>query len=116
MANFTYEIMDLQSHDGTITACVLVDSESAWFDGHFPDDPILPGVAQLSIVVELLKRLLGRPVYANRLSRVRFKQIIRPGDRLDVRLSQNKDPCSYTFVLSVDSEVACNGCITMDDV
>jgi 3-hydroxyacyl-[acyl-carrier-protein] dehydratase len=97
MANPIDETTEVQ-HGGIITARVLIDAESAWFDGHFPDDPILPGVAQLNIVVELLQRALEKPVYANQLSRVRFKHLIRPGDCLDIRLSPKKDPCAMYWM------------------
>ena len=33
-----------------------------WFEGPFPGNPILPGVAQLTLVVEVLARERGAPL------------------------------------------------------
>ena len=33
--------------------------DSPWFSGHFPDDPILPGIAQIAMAFEAAKHLRG---------------------------------------------------------
>jgi predicted hotdog family 3-hydroxylacyl-ACP dehydratase len=45
-----------------MNATIDVPSAGAWFEGHFPGRPILPGVAELALVVEALAREAGRPV------------------------------------------------------
>ena len=64
--------------DGMITARARVPADAVWFDGHFPDAALLPGVAQLSIVVEVLNAVFDGPVRVKEVSRVRFKQAIKP--------------------------------------
>jgi 3-hydroxymyristoyl/3-hydroxydecanoyl-(acyl carrier protein) dehydratase len=29
--------------------------DSPWFDGHFPEDPTLPGIAQLEMAVDAIR-------------------------------------------------------------
>jgi 3-hydroxymyristoyl/3-hydroxydecanoyl-(acyl carrier protein) dehydratase len=56
------------------------------FEGHFPNQPLLPGVVLLGEVLEMLLRenprlLAGTP----RVSVVKFLAPVRPGARLDLR-------------------------------
>lgn len=100
--------------DRAIMAEVQVPADCVWFDGHFPNMPILPGVAQLTLVTDLLNRTLKRPVVVRSVSRVRFKQMIRPDDTIAVSLSPTqKDAGSYGFRLSNGSELVCSGVITI---
>lgn len=96
--------------NGTITASIEVPSDSVWFDGHFPGAALLPGVAQIAMVVEILCKALGKPVSVTDVSRVRFKLAIKPGQRVDVEVTprENNTP-SWGFRLLKGSEVACSG-------
>ena len=67
-----------------LIADVTVSAGSPWFDGHFPDQPVLPGIAQLDIVFDLIRRHAGQPLRMVAVNRVRFKQIIVPDARLTV--------------------------------
>ena len=98
--------------EGTITARARVPAAAVWFDGHFPDAALLPGVAQLAIVVEVLKAALDKPVRVKEVSRVRFKQAIRPDESIDVQINPKGDNRpAYDFRLLKGSEVACSGCL-----
>ena len=72
------------AQDGTLSAEVHVPAGASWFDGHFPGWPVLPGIAQLGMVFELVRHALDGPVRVTEVSRVRFKQMIVPDDRLTV--------------------------------
>jgi 3-hydroxyacyl-[acyl-carrier-protein] dehydratase len=100
--------------DSTITARGVVPVESAWFDGHFPGAPILPGVAQLAMVEDILKETLGRIVTVTRLGRVRFKSVIHPGDNVTVEIKPKAGvPLTYTFQILCGNEPASGGVITI---
>jgi acyl-CoA synthetase (AMP-forming)/AMP-acid ligase II len=53
-----------------------------WFDGHFPVFPLLPGVVQVDWAVGFARRHLGYAGPTAQRFRIKFKQMIRPGDRL----------------------------------
>jgi 3-hydroxyacyl-[acyl-carrier-protein] dehydratase len=100
--------------DDTITARGVVPPGSTWFDGHFPEDPILPGVAQLAMVVDVLKKTLDRAVTVTRLSRIRFKSAIHPGDEVTVEIKTKTGiPLTYTFQLFCDSEPLSSGLLAI---
>ena len=115
-SRFTDRISELQRDNGTVTASVEVPSESVWFDGHFPDAPLLPGVAQLAMVVDILSAALGKPVTVADASRVRFKAAIKPGERIKVEVApKERNALSWGLRLLKGSEVACSVSLSLAD-
>lgn len=99
-----------------VTARVKVPTTSLWFDGHFPGEPILPGIAQLNLVMTVLKKALGPAITAARFNRVRFKRLIRPGNRLFLELRPvPKDARSFTFRIICGIEPALTGSVTISE-
>jgi 3-hydroxymyristoyl/3-hydroxydecanoyl-(acyl carrier protein) dehydratase len=114
MSKFIDQASDLKMGDGAITASIEVPSDSVWFDGHFPGEALLPGVAQIAMVVEILCKALGKSVSVTDVNRVRFKLAIKPGERIDVEVTpkENNMP-SWGFRLLKGSEVACSGFLSL---
>ena len=81
-----YEIRNIQADASVITAEIIVRSGSLWFDGHFPDNPILPGIAQMEMVFEVMRRTIGPDLKLEGFKRVRFKQLIRPDTLISVMI------------------------------
>ena len=65
----------------------------AFFQGHFPNNPIMPGVLQLEALAQCsapilmtLPQFKGKLALFAGMENVRFKNIVRPGDRLDMEI------------------------------
>jgi 3-hydroxyacyl-[acyl-carrier-protein] dehydratase len=76
-----------------------VSKDEYYFKGHFPDNPIMPGViivetlAQVGAIVMLtLEKFKGKLVLFAGIDKVRFKKIVKPGDvlELEVKISNMK--------------------------
>lgn len=68
-----------------------------FFQGHFPNKPIMPGVLQLEAMAQMgASILLTNPEYKDKLfvyagvDKARFKSMVRPGDRLDMEVELTK--------------------------
>jgi 3-hydroxyacyl-[acyl-carrier-protein] dehydratase len=93
-----------------ITRQISVPADSPWFQGHFPGDPLLPGIAQLYLVLETLRSSLGRELVLSGLKRVRFKRVIRPEENIAIDAAPVPDkPGLYRFQLTIEGENACSG-------
>jgi len=91
------------------TEQVTISSDSPWFVGHFPNNPILPGVAQLRLVIELLERAGGGQIRLAALSRVKFRRIVRPGEVLDISVSPSEDKNHHSFTITCGDTAVCSG-------
>lgn len=95
--------------EGAVVAKVSTDATSPWFLGHFPGDPILPGIAQLHMVTECIEQVLQQKLVLKNLARVKFKKLIRPGDVLDIHAVAGKQENNYTFSIQHNDQQACSG-------
>jgi len=96
-----------------------VSTNEEFFQGHFPDYPVMPGVliveaiAQVGAVALLsLDEHQGKIAFFAGINNVRFKRQVKPGDalRLEVELKQiRRGIGSGEGVATVDGEVACKG-------
>ncbi|MDD3149310.1 MAG: 3-hydroxyacyl-ACP dehydratase FabZ [Candidatus Gastranaerophilales bacterium] len=62
-----------------------------FFQGHFPNNPVMPGVLQIEALAQLSIHILKcLPEYDGKLGlfagidNVRFKRVVRPGDKLEM--------------------------------
>lgn len=114
-----YSISAVNSNEaGTIDFVASASQSSAWFNGHFPGEPILPGIAQISIVWDAIRKMSGpdRIPVITEVKRLRFRQIIRPDDSMSVTVEPDRNKKGqFAFKISVRGELACNGVITTGD-
>lgn len=104
------------SEAGEISTEVRVLPVSQWFSGHFPDEPILPGIAQLGIVYDTVCGARKRLFSPAGFSRVKFKKIIRPQDCLKITIAPKADKEGvFTFRIVVDRDIACSGSMTLKE-
>lgn len=92
-----------------LTSSVTIDGDSPWFSGHFPDDPIFPGIAQLKMVADLVCQTVASDLYMTGMSRVKFRKIVRPGDLLDICVNRDVKENMYTFRITSEGEDVCSG-------
>ncbi|MCL2046836.1 MAG: beta-hydroxyacyl-ACP dehydratase [Oscillospiraceae bacterium] len=84
-----------------------------WFlDGHFPGNPVVPGVILCEILAQSACVLLdgkipqGATPYFTGLSSVRFKNPVKPGDTIDTKCSIIKSKAPFFFA---EGEGSVNG-------
>ena len=114
-----YSLSDIESvSQSSISAKAVAHSDSPWFSGHFPGEPILPGIAELSIIYDLVKNKFAENTKNFRIisfKKIRFKFIVKPEEILDILISsvENSDN-TYNFKLLKDENIACTGIITIE--
>lgn len=63
----------------------------AWFNGHFPDLPILPGVSQITMASGLAKSEFGIDAPLTAVRQLKFKAITTPGMTMQLELVRRPD-------------------------
>jgi 3-hydroxyacyl-[acyl-carrier-protein] dehydratase len=94
-----------------------VTFKEEYFRGHFPDEPVMPGVlivealAQVGAVATLSKdKNKGRTAYFAGIDKCKFKKKVIPGDilKLETRIIRVKGPVGIgEAVASVNGDVCC---------
>ncbi len=100
--------------DGNLSAEARISAGSSWYDGHFPGSPILPGLAQLSLVQALVRQQLGARARIRSLSRVRFRRVLRPDEPLRIFAASRGGGSQFQFKITTAAEIACSGVLTID--
>ncbi|MBN2401608.1 MAG: hypothetical protein JXN64_04340 [Spirochaetes bacterium] len=102
-----------------ILAKASVPADSPWFSGHFPGEPILPGIAELSIIFDLIKNKFkdnSKNLKIISLKKVRFKFLVKPEEMLNIFITSMENISdTYTFKILKEDNIACMGIITVED-
>jgi len=91
-----------------------MDVASLWFSGHFPGEPILPGIAILSMVAEAFRRQgseKGGRITIKGIRKVRFRRPVRPDETLSISVSSATadNGHAYPFKVAVKGHPVCTG-------
>ncbi|MCH5599874.1 hypothetical protein [Niabella ginsengisoli] len=73
-----YTIEQFDNANEKLTATIIIDEGHKIFEGHFPGQPVLPGVCQLQIVKELLEKGLNKTLFLSEASQCKFLQMVDP--------------------------------------
>jgi acyl-coenzyme A synthetase/AMP-(fatty) acid ligase len=81
------EPLSAVEQDGEWQLELQVPLDLAHFSGHFPQTPVLPGVVQIDWAQQLARQLIAAlpPRFAG-MEVLKFQQLVRPGDRLQLSL------------------------------
>ncbi len=82
---YTIESCESSPAGDKITFVVLLNKEHAVFSGHFPGNPILPGVCTVQIIRELLEVKLGKAFRLVRAGNIKYLGFINPLTEAHVR-------------------------------
>lgn len=91
------------SEDGVAHGRYFVRGDEFFLNGHFPDNPIVPGVILCEILAQTACILLDgavkegdTPVYTG-LDKVRFRHPVRPGDTVETKCSIKRAKHPFYF-------------------
>jgi len=73
-----YTIKSQNLEEDTKKYEVLINKDHAVFLGHFPDNPVMPGVCMIQIIKELTEGLVGKSLFMEKCSNVKFTALINP--------------------------------------
>ncbi len=111
---FLDEVVELTST--TVVARRLVRAEEPQFQGHYPGQPIMPGVLLGETVLQAGAYLMamkmgetasmkGAPL-VTRMNKVKFRRMVKPGDQLEI-FAEHKRSMMGAHMLS--GSIKCDG-------
>ena len=118
------EVLDMEE-ETKITTRFYIDPEREIFKGHFPGDPVLPGVYTVEIMAQTAdililscERYAGKVPLFIGIDKVRFLTKIKPGDTLEIH-AQFASERAEKGIVTCSAEVynrgvlACTGDVTL---
>jgi 3-hydroxymyristoyl/3-hydroxydecanoyl-(acyl carrier protein) dehydratase len=107
------EVTALSIDRGHAEFMVLLHGGLLFFKGHFPNEPILPGVAQIHWAMQWGRRYLDIERDFVGLEQIKFHMPAKPGDQLYVALDWDAEKSLLSFRYTLAKRVVSSGRIRM---
>lgn len=88
--------------DGSATGHYTVQGDEFFLQGHFPGNPVVPGVILCEMMAQTCAVMLkdkaqGATPYFTSLDKVKFKQVVKPGDTIEFHTSITRSRAPFYF-------------------
>ena len=96
--NFSFPvILDSISSENEIKYKIFFNKGCNFYNGHFPDFPITPGVVQLYIASELANHCFKINTIAGQIKKIKFSNIIHPDTIIELSLIKKESGIEYKY-------------------
>lgn len=94
--------------NGACRGVVKFDDAFCGFDGHFKDNPVVPGVCLLQLVEIIAAKQLDKPLKLVNIAQMKFKTMLKPDDIAEFMLSASEvdSHCNVSCSIQVKERVA----------
>lgn len=91
------QILSKSSDDQAVEFRLFIDAALPFFEGHFPQQAVLPGVTQLDWAIRLGCQHFNYSTDIASLEVLKFQQLILPNSEASLKISENKDKSKLIF-------------------
>jgi len=92
-----FRVVDERTDGADAVFTVVVPEDCPYFEGHFPEWPILPAIGQLALVAELARRVSGAGATLTGVDGFKLSRQVTPGERVEIRLGAVRDDDTAAF-------------------
>lgn len=107
------QVLEQVETDGQWSLQLLVPPDLAYFSGHFPTAPVLPGVVQVDWALSLGRQLMDLPPRFVGMEVLKFQQLMRPGDEIQLHLRFDRERGKLYFAYRNDTAACSSGRIVL---
>ena len=105
-----YSVIALEQSNEGVKATIRLNKDHGIFKGHFPGNPIMPGVCMIQIIKELTEEAVDKTLFLSVSSNIKFMAIINPDLNpvlhMDLTITENEDEVKIKNVSSFDETEA----------
>ncbi|ROL79730.1 AMP-binding protein [Pseudomonas chlororaphis] len=109
------EVLEQLEADGEWSLQLAIPPDLAYFSGHFPQTPVLPGVVQVDWALALGQQLLDLPGRFAGMEVLKFQQLVRPGDQVQLHLRFDHERGKLYFAYRNDTAACSSGRILLEN-
>ncbi|WP_219093450.1 acyl-CoA synthetase family protein [Pseudomonas sp. UMAB-40] len=108
------EVLEQIEVDGEWSLQLAVPPDLAYFSGHFPQTPVLPGVVQVDWALSLGQQLMDLPARFAGMEVLKFQQLVRPGDEVQLHLRFDPERRKLYFAYRNETATCSSGRILLE--
>ncbi|WP_426201711.1 AMP-binding protein [Pseudomonas sp. TWP3-1] len=108
------QVLEQSETDGEWNLQLSVPPDLAYFSGHFPKAPVLPGVVQVEWALNLGRQLLNLSGAFAGMEVLKFQQLVRPGDEIQLHLRFDPARGKLYFTYRNDTATCSSGRILLE--
>lgn len=108
------EVLEQVETDGEWSLQLAIPPDLAYFSGHFPQTPVLPGVVQVDWALSLGQQLMNLPGQFAGMEVLKFQQLVRPGDEIQLHLRFDPVRNKLYFTFRNDTATCSSGRIVLE--
>jgi 3-hydroxyacyl-[acyl-carrier-protein] dehydratase len=106
LMNDFYRIEYLQRDPNSVSCKVAFNKQHDIFKGHFPNQPVVPGVCMMQMVKELLEQQTDQTLWMRNADQVKFLQLVTPDVQPIVNIAWQKSGGSYNVTATFKNEIS----------
>jgi acyl-coenzyme A synthetase/AMP-(fatty) acid ligase/3-hydroxymyristoyl/3-hydroxydecanoyl-(acyl carrier protein) dehydratase len=108
------QVLEQLEVDGEWSLQLAVPPDLAYFSGHFPRAPVLPGVVQVDWALSLGQQLMDLPAKFAGMEVLKFQQLVRPGDEIQLHLRFDSARSKLYFAYRNETATCSSGRILLE--
>ena len=83
-----YTLSSLEQQDAENYLCTItLNPQHPIFEGHFPNNPITPGVCMMQIIKNITEEITGKELFLEKTANVKFMALINPQEHPSLQLT-----------------------------
>ncbi|HEY5799897.1 MAG TPA: AMP-binding protein [Burkholderiaceae bacterium] len=91
------QVQALELSATRVEMTLLVPPDLAWFDGHFPEAPVLAGVVQVDWAIAYARRYFEVPPNFKAMHALKFQQVIGAAQQVILELQFERDTLAFRY-------------------
>ncbi|MEA3437141.1 MAG: hypothetical protein U9R43_11790, partial [Thermodesulfobacteriota bacterium] len=104
MESLTEYTVNNRGEDISVNGTFVFQPDFPSFQGHFPDQPILPGIIQMAAVRSLAVKALNRQLVPSTTGRIKFRGFIQPKEQILITVNLKKHQMTWRAIFSIRNE------------
>lgn len=98
-----YSVKEFNFTDNQLKAIIELNPEHEVFKGHFPNNPVTPGVCMLQILKELTEQATNTNLFIKECSNVKFMALINPETNPILVITIDINPLEENFKIKASA-------------
>ncbi|MEA1991685.1 MAG: hypothetical protein U9N58_05760 [Thermodesulfobacteriota bacterium] len=98
------EYTENRGEDIFVNGMFVFQPDFPCFQGHFPDQAILPGIIQMAAVRSLAIKALNQQLVPTTTGRIKFRGFIQPKEQISINVNLKKHQMTWRAVFRISRE------------